>query len=194
MESVSAEQDSILAGNQSSARANIHGQCSSGQSMTDCANGITNHIYSNLDAASSRFEDMGLDSATLTYLAVAGHTLSDLGSPSHLGSDGTPTTWPGLAPWHWGSDLSHVLGEDDESIDWAGIGQSVRNQIAGCVYSLKESCNTIVGGPPDQAAARTINQIVQRYFSNVNILPYYDPIQEDAARQCALGNPAACNH
>jgi hypothetical protein len=55
----------------------------------------------------------------------------DEGSPSHTAADGTPTTWYGLGPTHWGGDISHVVGELDESFDWLGYGKSVRLLISG---------------------------------------------------------------
>jgi hypothetical protein len=82
------------------------------------------------------------------------------------------------------------LGERDEAIDWYGIGQSVRNLIAGFGQAFPEDASKL--GDPDRAAQRAVEGIVGRYYgfpdrSNSSHL------HEEMARQCALGNRAACD-
>jgi RHS repeat-associated protein len=184
---VSANQDSVFSGGQEPKNSNWHGQCAPGQSMTQCGQGIANHINTNLAKARAVGDVQGLSDSALTYFGIAGHALTDLPSPSHSAPDGTPTTWNGI----FGEGaLGHVMGERDESLDWYGIGQSVRNLIAGFVQAFPEDASKL--GDPDRAAQRAIEGIVGRYYgfpdrSNSSHL------KEEMARQCALGNRAACN-
>jgi hypothetical protein len=81
------------------------------------------------------------------------------------------------------------MGESDESLDWYGIGQSVRNLIAGFVQAFPEDTSKL--GDANRAAQRAIEDIVGRYYS----LPdrwNSSHLKEERARQCALGNRAAC--
>jgi RHS repeat-associated protein len=96
LKSVSADQDSISKGGQRPENSNIHGQCAPGQSMGACSSGIANHVSENLAKARIVGNVQGLSDSALTYFGVAGHTLTDMGSPSHVGPDGTPTTWYGI--------------------------------------------------------------------------------------------------
>ncbi len=132
-----------------------------------------------------------LNDAALTYFGKAAHTLTDLGSPSHVAADGTPTTWYGLAPWHWGGDASHVLGERDEAFDWYGIGQSVRNLIGGWIQGMPPEYASRLGDP-NKAAQRAIESIVGHYYGYPDITNS-SHLKEEEARQCALGNRAACD-
>lgn len=128
LKQVSAGQDSIRNGGPNPNNSNWHGQCTPSQSTTQCGAGISTYVNGNLAIAWVQADLFGLTDTALTYFGKAGHTLTDLGSPSHVAADGTPTTWYGLAPWHWGGDAAHVFGERDEAIDWYGIGQSVRGK------------------------------------------------------------------
>lgn len=187
LKKVSADQDSISKGGQKPENSNWHGQCTPSQNMTQCGAGINSYVNGNLAIASVQANLFGLTDVALTYFGKAGHTLTDLGSPSHAAPDGTPTTWNGI--FGEGS-LGHVMGESDEAVDWYGIGQSVRNLIGGFVQAFPEDASKL--GDPDRAAQRAIEGIVGRYYgfpdhSNSSHL------KEEMARQCALGNRAACN-
>ena len=81
-------------------------------------------------------DENGLADSALTYFMKAGHTLMDMGSPTHTATDGTPTTWPGLGPTHWFDDLTHIMGEHDEAQDWYGIGRSVRLMVAAFFQAI----------------------------------------------------------
>jgi len=83
--------------------------------------------------------------------------------------------------------LAHVEGENDEARSWFGIGQSIRNLIAGFVQAFPEDASKL--GDPDRAADAAITNIVSNYFT---MLGSRNPMAEEAARQCGLGNRAAC--
>jgi len=187
---VSADQDSITKGGQDPKNSNWHGQCAPNQSMTQCGAGIASYANGNLAIASVQANLFGLTDVALTYFGKAGHTLMDLGSPSHVAPDGTPTTWYGLAPRNWSGDASHVWGERDEALDWYGIGQSVRNLIGGFVQAFPEVASKL--GDPNAAAQRAIEGIVSRYYDIPN-RSNSTHLKEEMARQCALGNRAACD-
>ena len=178
MELVSAEQDALI--NQLASRSFKHGRCAPGQDLGACEGMIANFINTNLQLAKT-FGSDGLNDKALKYFAMAAHTLADLGSPSHADSDGTPTVW-GLAPNQWGHDIAHVRGESDEGLDWWGIGQSYRNVAAGWKASFPEEKQ------PDPQKA--IQQDVDNYFNSRGAKASH--LDEGAARQCALGNLAAC--
>ena len=187
LENVSADQDAILKGGQKPENSNWHAQCAPGQSMTACATGIANHITTNLAKAGAVWDVQGLSDSALTFFGIAGHTLTDMGSPSHAAPDGTPTTWNGI--FGKGS-FGHFMGESDEAKDWYGIGQSVRNLIAGFVQAFPEEASKL--GNADQAAQRAIESIVDQYYG-LTFSSYPSDFKQDMARQCALGNRAACD-
>jgi RHS repeat-associated protein len=190
IERVSASQDSLIPG-QLAKNANWHGQCSPGQGAAACSTGIANHINTNLAAAKKLGDAEGLSDAAFTYYAIAAHTLADKGSPSHTEPDGTPTTWFGLSPWHALADIAHVWEERDEWQAWYGYGQSVRNDTNAFFFAFREDANSLFDGESaNQVANSAIESVVNAHLS---IAPMQSPIEEDALRQCALGNPAACD-
>ena len=185
LEKVSAEQDSITKG-QDPNNANWHGQCTPSQSMSQCGAGISDWINRNLAIASVQGNLFGLNDAALTYFAKAGHTLTNLGSPTHAAVDGTPTTWYGV--FGKGS-MAHVVGESDEIMDWYGIGQSVRNLIGGFIHAFPKYASKL--GDPAAAAQKAIEKIVDSRYAPLIGIPGVET-QREMARQCALGNRAAC--
>ncbi len=192
IERVSAAQDSVIPG-QFSKNASWHAQCSSGQSMSVCKDAIANHIQTNLAAARNLGDVQGLSDAALTYFAIAAHTLTDKGSPSHTAPNGDPTTWGGIfGPGAWSADIAHIRGEENEAQSWSGIGRSVRNLVDNFFDTFPEEAGrTFHGASASAVSQRAIEQIVSAYYENPSAVPHLN--EEDAARQCALGNPAACD-
>jgi len=104
----------------------------------------------------------------------------------------------------WGDSriegVAHFFAERNEQVDWFRVGQSVRLAIAGFTQAFPELAKN--QGDPDDWANRVITQYVSHYYA-VFSAPYGNlrntegpqfsrAILEDAARQCALGNRAAC--
>ena len=73
---------------------------------------------------------------------------------------------------------------------WAGIGQSIRNAIAGMWEDAPEEARKRYSSP-DAWAQAAIENVVHSYFQGHPNLRR-SPNAEEMARQCSLGNPAAC--
>jgi len=107
-------------------------------------------------------------------------------SPEHSNPDGTPRTWdPGVF-----STAEHVWGERTAHVNWAAIGQAIRNEIAVYLEVNPGEVNNF--GGPDAWAQQAVEYFVKFYFYSMVRTKDQDII-EDAARQCALGNRAACD-
>jgi RHS repeat-associated protein len=150
-----------------------------------------NLIMSNIAQAIQGTDSSGnMSSSALDHLGDAMHTLEDMTSPMHTTDDGTPKTWEGLGfLGHTG--LAHFLGESSPADDWARFGWAIRVTLAAYVEAdpvaaAKHGINA--DNFEKEADRRTSNFISQFYRMRA------DPVDEDAARQCALGNPAACDH
>ena len=129
------------------------------------------------------------------------HTVEDYTSPMHTDSNFMPQVWNGgwWPPSGWGPGLAHVDGEASPSQDWARIGLAVRLTMAALLQSKKgcesgRRCLTEANFESEFQSNITyyINHFYDRPSRSPN--PGFTAIQEDMARQCALGNPAACEH
>jgi RHS repeat-associated protein len=191
LKAVSAGVDSLTGGGQGTANSYQHGQCSPGQDLPSCRQAIAGWIAGNLGAARSEDMARGMTDLALTEYMKAGHTLMDQGSPSHT-YDGEPTVWGGLLnPLYWFDDVTHVLGEEREDESWYGVGLSVRKLVGGFFAAFPEEAPHILG-TAQGASDRAINSIVSNYFNAGGPSVHPNPVAGDAARQCALGNKAAC--
>lgn len=118
------------------------------------------------------------------------HTLEDMTSPMHTTDDGIPRVWEGLGfLGHKGA--AHWMGENEPSDSWVRFGQAIRLTLAAYVQAnpvgaAQHGINAAI------LKAKLIGESPVSFDSQFMIKG--DPIGEDAARQCALGNPAACNH
>jgi hypothetical protein len=66
----------------------------------------------------------------------------------------------------------------------------VRNDVNGFFSAFPEDASDIFDGESaNEVATRAIESVVNAHLS---IAPMKSPVREDALRQCALGNPAAC--
>ncbi len=182
--------DDFGPGAQSPENAYKHGMRSPRQSPQAAAAMTEAFIMNNLQAARA-LSGSGADvtQAALTALADAEHALTDEGSPEHRDASGTPQVWTGS----WWDYPAHIYGESDPSASWYGFGQSIRNALLGLSVAAPEILSP---SRVDAEATARITTAVSRYF----MATHYSPleageatIEEDAARQCALGNRAACN-
>jgi RHS repeat-associated protein len=174
---------------------NDHAMANKGQPSQDALSAMWGIVSNDMSAvAVGKNSDGTLDNFGLYNLGGAMHTLEDFTSPMHTNSSFMPMEWDGgyWPPSGWGPGLRHVSGEEAPYQDWSRIGFAVRLTMAAWLQS----------GAPCEKGKQCLTE--QNFYSEVekNITSYVNntyhgsqgsPIQEDMARQCALGNPAACN-
>jgi RHS repeat-associated protein len=181
--------DDFDQGAQSPSNAYKHGMRAPNQSPSEAAALTAAFITNNLQSARS-LSGSGTDitQAALTAFADAEHALTDEGSPEHRDPTGAPRVWTG----HLWDYPAHVLGEISPAVDWYGFGQSIRNALAGFAEAFPEKLSP---SNVDAEAQQRIANAVQNYFAPLMSAenPGAIAIQEEAARQCALGNRAACD-
>jgi hypothetical protein len=150
-------------------------------------------IADNMQAATNGVSPDGkMSSSALDHLGDAMHTLEDMTSPMHTTDDGTPMIWEGVGSMG-SKGIAHWAGENDPSDSWARFGWAVRLTLAAYVQTN-----------PVAAAKHGLNADNYENEANRRISGYISRIyeangsrhsrEEEAARQCALGNPAACVH
>ncbi len=148
-------------------------------------------IQDHIDRASQGVDPSGnFSSAALDALGDAMHTLQDMTSPMHTTDNGTPRTWEGEGfLWHKG--VPHWMGENDPSASWARFGWAIRLTLAAYVQTnpVAAAKHGLNADNYEREANRRISDFIDSYY-----IIKGDPVAEDSARQCALGNPAACNH
>ncbi|MCE5308350.1 MAG: RHS repeat-associated core domain-containing protein [Acidobacteriales bacterium] len=180
-------------GNQVPARSYTHAMCFPGQSGGACAAMIGGFVYERLSSANRlSMGGANITAAALSAFGEAVHALIDMGDPAHFREE--------ALAWGNGSSESvmHYLGESSESVNWAGVGQSIRMTISAGLVALPELVKR--QGDPQAWMNRTITDYVQRHFVHRsrtcgmmnNEGNYSGYAEEEEARQCALGNPAAC--
>jgi RHS repeat-associated protein len=155
---------------------------------------IWGFVAGKMEAASStdsKFTDQQLDA-----LGDAIHTAQDFTSPTHTDRLGNPLPWQGLpteGPFY--DAYEHALGEASPANDWSRFGDAIRVTLAAFVQANQRNPNFtkqtgLTAENYEAEADRRISIYVREFF-------YFNstqnPIAEDAARQCALGNPAACH-
>jgi hypothetical protein len=121
------------------------------------------------------------------------HTVQDFTSPMHTTADGTPMVWNGgyWPPRKWGPGLQHVMGEDTPFDDWSRIGLAIRLTMAAFMQGSPELAarGGLTPATFDKEATRRITDYVNHIWQPNSP---GGPAAQDAARLCALGNPAAC--
>jgi RHS repeat-associated protein len=173
---------------QDPSRANEHGMCQPGQGSDACWKGIATWV----DTAFGNSQNSSGD-ASLQYFADALHTVQDLGSPEHVGPGG-PKTWSGGTI----EGIAHIFGESSPEEGWDGIGTSIRNSVN--LFALAHPDVAKQQGGTDRWSENAINSFVDGYFSNkgsaLSSMPHpgAEANKEEGARQCALGNKAACDN
>lgn len=136
--------------------------------------------------------DGQFNSVSLAYLGDAIHTLEDYTSPMHTSSSGQPLPWYGAA--HGG--FKHWQGENSPSDSWAGFGLAIRLTMAAFmdVNPVLAAKKGLTAATFDAQANQRISDYVERFFRMSGNVMSSNNVAEEAARQCALGNPAACSH
>lgn len=186
LQKVSDDQDSKR--NQLDDRAYKHGQCAPRDGK--CVERINNHINSNLASARGAAEQAeGLSNEALVYLGTALHTISDRHSRWHSNPDGSPTTWSVFPRW-WPSNIIHAVREPFDNDYWWGLGQALRDMATNDVNWLGPY--SALGGNTNAAVHNAVNGLINRQFNTPGELNWGRHGEQDAARACALGNPAAC--
>jgi len=137
-----------------------------------------------------------LSLAALDDLGDAMHTVQDFTSPAHANSNGEPYIWRGPL----GENvryIGHYIGEEGPQKDWARFGQAIRLTMALLIQYAPRAARErgLTATNLDAEAAKRISAYVTSFFSTMpgSMFGPSQAMQEDAARQCALGNPAACN-
>lgn len=131
-----------------------------------------------------------MSSDALNHLGDAMHTLEDMTSPMHTTDDGTPLVWYGKFGRGGTNGILHFLGESSPADNWARFGWAIRVTLAAYVQAdpVAAAKHGLNGDNFEKEADRRTSDFISQFYSMRN-----DPAGEDAARQCALGNPAACD-
>jgi hypothetical protein len=131
-----------------------------------------------------------LTPSSLRAFGRAIHALADMGTPQHMTKDHTPIEWDGIS-----SLPLHFWRERGPASSWGGIGMSMRLIAAGTFYSLYKLTNKKL--PDFETFVRhQISDYVDRSFAGAGgrvVSTGAGSIAQESARQCALGNPAACS-
>jgi len=129
-------------------------------------------------------------SVSLDWLGDAIHTAEDYTSPMHTSPSGEPLVWRGAL--HGG--FQHWQGENSPSDNWADFGKAIRLTMAAFMQANPELAKKhgLTDATFDAEADRRISQYVENFFLMSGNVMGTDRNKEGAARQCALGNPAAC--
>ena len=96
----------------------------------------------------------------------------------------------------WGPGLHHIDGENSPSLDWSAIGQAVRLTMAAYLQAnpTGAAAHGLTSSNFDAEAQKRIEQYVSSFYSTATEGWRVHHMKEDAARLCALGNPAACGN
>jgi RHS repeat-associated protein len=159
-------------------------------------------VADNMNTASANVGANGqLNSTGLDALGDAIHTVEDFTSPMHTDANFMPMEWHGgfWPPSKWGPGAAHVFGENSPERDWARIGYAIRLSMAALLQSgagceQGKRCLTAANFE-SEVRKNTEDYVRWHYYEDAN--HYHNngnnAVEEDAARQCALGNPAACS-
>ena len=141
--------------------------------------------YAQLDVAANG----DFTAAGLAALGDAIHTVEDYTSPMHTSTTGEALVWRGAL--HGG--LAHWEGEASPMADWSRIGQAIRLTMAAYLQAnpVEAGKHGLTNKTFDVQAQGRIEDYVRWFYAGSDF-QQSSVIQEDAARQCALGNPAAC--
>ena len=178
---------------------NRHSMANTGQSSQDALNGMWNYVRDEMNIVTSSTVGSGnsLNITGVNALGDAIHTLEDYTSPMHTDHAFMPMEWDGgtWPPSKWGPGLNHVLGEQSPDQDWSRIGLAVRLTMAAYLQS-GEGCQSgkrcLTADNFEYEFQQNMTEYVNNFYATHNAGASSEA-QKDAARQCALGNPAACD-
>ncbi len=180
---------------QSPSRQYTHAMRQPGQSAEDASNRMWSFVATNIAGANATLGRNGsFTSTSLDWLGDAIHTVEDYTSPMHTSASGEPLVWGGGA--HPIQALGHWQGENSPSDNWADFGKAIRLTMAAFMQANPELArkNGLTEATFDAEANRRISDYVDRFYRMSGNVMSSDHLKEAAARQCALGNPAACDH
>jgi hypothetical protein len=171
--------------------SNQHAMARPNQDSLEAVIELNSFVMRGLDFA--RDSSSGGETLTPSSLRAFGraiHALADMGTPQHMTKDHTPIEWDGIS-----SLPLHFWRERGPASSWGGIGMSMRLIAAGTFYSLYKLTNKKL--PDFETFVRhQISDYVDRSFAGAGgrvVSTGAGSIAQESARQCALGNPAACS-
>ena len=161
------------------------------QSAEEASNLMWKFVADNIKKAKEATHGGVFTDGALVYLGDAIHTVEDYTSPEHT-SGGEPLPWGGVGR-HPIDAFHHWEGENSPSRDWTAIGNAIRLTMAAFMQANPEQAarHGLTPSTFDREANERIEQFVSAFFALRNT-GISTESQRDAARQCALGNPAAC--
>ncbi len=179
----------VMDKDQSPADQYMHAMMSPGQNAGEVSNAMWCFVAGRIGTAQQGVTASGSFTAEgLAALGDAIHTVQDYTSPTHTSAAGDPLVWRGAL--HGG--LAHWEGEASPMADWSRIGDAVRLTMAA--YMQANPAAAAQHGLTEKTfgaeAQKRIEDYVHWFYAGSNF--QNNNIQEEAARQCALGNPAAC--
>jgi RHS repeat-associated protein len=171
-----------------------NGQSSPPQSPGDASDQMWNFVAVSVAGSNATLgSDGSFTSVSLEWLGQAIHTLQDHTSPMHTSASGEPLPWRGMGI-HFVGAIGHWAGESSADRDWSAIGLAVRLTMAAYMEANPNLAarHGLTAATFDQQANQRISECVNWFYSQSvnNNEPHW---KEEAARQCAFGNPAACN-
>ena len=172
--------------------SNQHAMATRNQDSLDAVLELNAFVMSALNLAkdwSNGGENLTPDA--LWAFGRATHALADIGTPEHTGKDGRPVEYTG-GTWEL---LVHSWRERGPGASWSGIGQSIRLVAAAYYFAFPKLAAK--QGSFESFVRTAIVDYVDRAFSGLtgkSAGPGRGTIAQEEARQCALGNPAACQN
>lgn len=158
---------------------------------------IWQHIADKLSEARAGVGGDGAFNGTgLVAFAEAVHAVQDWTSPSHTTASGQTNVWRGFS----GENVrmfAHGFAENSPSDSWARFGLAVRLTMAAFLQANPAAASRtgLTSENIDAKATKRITDYVDRYYRQPGGILGFSPgleMRREAARQCALGNPAAC--
>lgn len=166
-----------------------------GESWEEADNRMWQSTSDNLELAKSRLGPNGeWTQGGVEAFGEALHAIQDSTSPSHRSDAGEPYTWRGAAaeanPFTGAPVVSHAIGENRAADNWSRIARAVRFTLAAYLQANPKAAKEkgLTSATFEQVARKRISKYVHDYYrfhgGSVG--------EEEAANQCAMGNPAAC--
>jgi RHS repeat-associated protein len=171
----------------------MHAMRKPGQSAGEASGKMWDFVATMIGGANATLGPNGsFTSISLDWLGNAIHTVEDYTSPMHTSSSGEPLVWAGGS--HPIQAFGHWQGENSPGDNWADFGQAIRLTMAAFMQVNPELAkkNGLTEATFNAEADRRISQYVGRFYVMSGNTMSSDSVKADAARQCALGNPAAC--
>jgi len=170
-----------------------NGQSNPPQSAEEASNKMWDYIATMMAGSSATLGPDGQEnSVSLAYLGDAIHTVQDYASPMHTSSSGEPLPWYGAA--HGG--FRHWQGENSPNDSWARFGLAIRLTVALYLQRNTEVAKKkgLTEANWNAEADRRISRYVENFYRMSGNAMSTDEREQELARLCALGNPAACAH